>query len=165
MDSYHLSFIDDWFFNSILYLKDERKKNMIQIRFAQSDDFESVKGLDPYLDATLFSYKITLQQIIVAENEDKILGVLRYGLFWDHIPFINMIMVKESSRNQKIGTKLMDWFENWMIQKHYHSVMTSSLACESGQHFFRGKGYRDCGSLFIEKEGAEILFMKDLIVR
>jgi hypothetical protein len=49
-----------------------------------------------------------------------------------------------------------------MKEKSYNKVLTSSLADETAQHFYRKRGYRDIGSFVLPGEAAEIFFLKEL---
>lgn len=49
-----------------------------------------------------------------------------------------------------------------MKKKGFKLVMTSTLANEDAQHFYRKLGYKDSGCLLLEDEPIEILFTKTL---
>jgi hypothetical protein len=46
----------------------------------------------------------------------------------------------------------------------YEMVMTSTLANEQAQHFYRKLGYKDAGSLLLEDEPLEIIFTKSILI-
>lgn len=102
--------------------------------------------------------------IIYSENEP--VGVLRYNLFWDIIPFLNFIYIKDSFQNKGFGKKAMLWWETEMKKQGYTFVITSTQADETAQHFYRKLGYQDKGALFFDgtpiSQAAEIILIKNL---
>ena len=73
--------------------------------------------------------------------------MLRYCLWWDNTPFINLIFVLEEYQRKGIGRKLTLAWEKMMKADGFRFVMTSTQVDETAQHFYRKIGYRDCGSL------------------
>lgn len=82
-------------------------------------------------------------RILVAEDSGKPIGWLRWGLFWDEIPFMNMLTVLSSNRGQGIGRALVTDWEKRMSRAGHSQVLTSTLADESAQNFYRAMGYTD----------------------
>ena len=99
---------------------------------------------------------------MVAYVEDRPVGFLRYGYFWDVIPFMNLLGVEEGSRGKGYGTRLVSFWEKEMRKLGHGSVMTSSLSNERAQHLYRRLGYVDVGSLLMPDEPLEIVFLKGL---
>lgn len=69
-------------------------------------------------------------------------------MFWDEIPFMNMLYFLEEYRGKGYGTQMVKFLENEMIKLGYDKVMTSSQANEFAQHFYRKLGYQDAGGFF-----------------
>lgn len=88
---------------------------------------------------------------------------MRHGYFWDNTPFMNMIWIDEPYRNKGLGKKAVLFWEDEMKQQGFKLVMTSTLANEGAQHFYRKLGYRDSGCLILEDEPLEILLTKTLV--
>jgi ribosomal protein S18 acetylase RimI-like enzyme len=110
----------------------------------------------------IIALKITLREILVARDGDQVVGWLRYGFFWDSIPFMNMLVVQEPYRGRGIGTQLVTAWEQAMRALGHSQVLTSTLANERGQFLYRNLGYQDCGALLLPKEPLEILMRKNL---
>ena len=106
--------------------------------------------------------KIVRREIIVALRDDRRVGFLRYGYFWDEIPFMNLLWVQKESRSKGCGMQLIAFWEEEMRKSGHDSVMTSALSNERAQHLYRRLGYRDCGALFMPDEPLEIVFLKRL---
>ena len=87
----------------------------------------------------------------------------RYHLFWDQIPFMSMLFCMEGKRGQGYGGRLVDFWEGEMGRKGFGMVLTSTLSSEGAQHFYRKRGYVDCGSLLLPGEPLEIILRKELV--
>jgi ribosomal protein S18 acetylase RimI-like enzyme len=75
---------------------------------------------------------------------------------------MNLLFVEEIYRRRGIGKELAKYRENSMKKQGHKQVMTSSLANEESQFFYRKLGYKDSGSLLLPDEVLEILFIKSL---
>ncbi|OOM82600.1 acetyltransferase (GNAT) family protein [Clostridium puniceum] len=73
---------------------------------------------------------------------------------------MNMLYINENYRNKGIGKELVRFWENEMKGKDYELVMISTLSNEQAQHFYRRLGYKEVGSLLLEDEPLEIIFLK-----
>ena len=133
---------------------------MITIRYASEDDHNYLAANDHHVQAEIIAKKIKDSEIIVGADETQQIGWLRYGFFWDNIPFMNMLWIEKSYRDKGIGRKLVSFWHTEMHNKGYDMVMTSTLSDETAQHFYRKLGYKDCGSLLLPDEALEILFSK-----
>ncbi len=135
----------------------------MKIDYASKLDFQYIFDNDKHLPKHLIQSKIKDKQIIIAKDADsKNIGWLRYGYFWDNIPFMNMLFIDESHRNNGGGKQLNKFWESEMKGKGFSMVMTSTLSNEQAQHFYRKLGYKDSGSLLLENEPLEIIFTKKI---
>ena len=135
----------------------------MNIRIATDADFEWLKEHDNYISVETLHKKVEDKHILII-YDSELIGWLRYGLFWDNIPFMNLIYLLEEYRGKGIGKILVEYWENSMKEKGYHSVITSTQSNESAQHFYRKIGYTDIGGFIIpgiQKE-LEILLIKNL---
>jgi ribosomal protein S18 acetylase RimI-like enzyme len=105
-------------------------------------------------------YKIDQGEIIVAIKNTSVIGWLRYGYFWDSIPFMNMLNVIEEYRGRGTGTQLAIYWEAVLRDKGFKEVLTSTSANERGQFLYRKLGYKDCGALLFPNEPLEIILHK-----
>ncbi|MCM1166219.1 MAG: GNAT family N-acetyltransferase [Lachnospiraceae bacterium] len=132
------------------------------IRFAENKDIGALSKLDSHISAEELLNSVRLLRVIVRVENGRLLGWLRYGLFWDNIPFMNMLYVIDGERGKGIGTALADFWENEMRKNGHALALASTLSNERGQFFFRGRGYGDCGSLILPNEVTEIIMYKEL---
>jgi len=132
----------------------------INIRYAVSEDYYWLVEHDKHIQENIVKNKIENKEFYVSENNGKIVGWLRYNLFWDNVPFMNMIYFLEEYRKLGIGTKLIKYWENEMKQKWYKSVLTSTQSNEEAQHFYRKMGYKEIGGFKYFNDPYEIIFQK-----
>ncbi len=139
------------------------RKKMINICYASDKDINYIVKTDSHLKTVEIKEKVRRKEIIIVRNEKGApIGLLRFNLFWDEIPFMNLIIINSRYRRKGIGKKLVEFWEKEMRNKGYKKTMTSTLSNEQAQHFYRKLGYRDAGSLLLDKEPSEIIFVKDI---
>lgn len=132
------------------------------IRFASTEDLDALSELDGHISETELLNVIERRRVIVFTKNGKINGWLRYGLFWDNLPFMNMLYIIDGERGKGIGTALCNFWEMELKELGYSLALTSTLSDEQGQFFYRKRGYRDCGSLILPGEVSEIIMYKKL---
>lgn len=134
----------------------------IDLRVADNRDRSFLVQADRHIDRQELHRVIKAGRVTVAVDDASILGWLRWGLFWDEIPFMNMLFVLVEHRGKAIGSRLVEHWENEQRAAGRGSVMTSTLASEEAQHLYRRLGYVDRGCLLLPGEPLEILFGKSL---
>ncbi len=132
------------------------------IRYADIQDFTVLKEHDKHISESELRNIIPAKRVFVMYQGDDFMGWLRFGLFWDNIPFMNMLYILEDYRGKGNGTKLVTFWENEMAKEGYRQVLTSTQSNEQAQFFYRKIGYTECGALLLPKEPLEMLFIKDL---
>ncbi len=128
---------------------------MIEIRYVQAKDKEFWYSLDKHLPEREFKNKVNSKRGYVLLNNNKRIGLLRYNLFWDNIPFCTMLFVSFDYHLRGYGKKLMEYWENDMKSQGYGMLLTSTQVDEEAQHFYRKLGYKDCGGLVMDIPGYE----------
>lgn len=135
----------------------------MHITIAINSDYNYIYEHDRHLAKELVQRKIDNQEIYMIRVEaDAVIGWLRYGYFWDNIPFMNMLWLDEPYRGKGYGQQAVEFWEEKMQLKGYKLVMTSTMSNEQAQHFYRKLGYKDAGALLLEQEPLEILLTKAL---
>jgi ribosomal protein S18 acetylase RimI-like enzyme len=132
----------------------------MDIRIATKDELFQLSRLDHHIAEEMLARKVDRGEVIVAVENGKVIGWLRYGYFWDSIPFMNMLTVVEERRGQGIGTELTMFWETMLRAQGFTEVLTSTLAHERGQFLYRKLGYQDCGALIFPNEPLEIIMRK-----
>lgn len=139
---------------------------MFAIRHVSGRDKPFWLSLDEYLSEDEFELKIRDKRGYVISDDDKPVGIMRYNLFWDIIPFLTFIYLEEACRGNGFGKKAMLYWENEMRGLGYKMVMTSTQVDEQAQHFYRKLGYKDKGSLFLDNtpfEQPQEMFMLKIL--
>jgi ribosomal protein S18 acetylase RimI-like enzyme len=132
------------------------------ISIATLDDFDYLVTVERHISESMLKQKLEACEILIASDNDTPIGYLRYNYFWDNTPFMNLLYIEEAYRRQGLGKQLVKHWENLMKDKGYARVMTSSLANEEAQFFYRKLGYKDAGSLLLPDEALEIIFIKTI---
>lgn len=132
------------------------------IRYAEERDFDIIRKHDRHISERELENAIHAKRVLVMYQNDCFVGWLRFNLFWDEIPFMNMLYLLEEYRGQGYGGRLVDFWEKDMADSGYKMVLTSTLSNEQAQFFYRKNGYTDCGSLLLPGEPLEIILRKDI---
>ena len=128
---------------------------MTTIKYVKESDKDFWYTLDKHLPASEFSKKMRDKMGYVIYEDDIPVGLLRYNLFWDNTPFLNLIFIDREQQKKGFGKKLMEHWEKEMKELGYGMVMVSTQVDEEAQHFYRKLGYKDSGSLVIDVAGYE----------
>ena len=134
----------------------------IIVRPARPEDAELLAEADRHVPRERMRKLVSDGFVLAAFCGDSCAGWLRYGLFWDGIPFMNILFVLEEYRGNGIGTALVREWERLAAENGHDMVMTSTQANETSQHFYRKLGYRDLGGFTPFGEEFEIIMGKRL---
>ena len=135
----------------------------MEIRYAEAGDLEMIAEYDTHISKAEMENVIARKRIILLFIDGKYEGWLRFNLFWDNIPFMNLLfIISEDQRGKGYGRKLVAFWEHKMAEQGYEFVMTSTQSDEEAQFFYRKLGYTDRGSLILPDEPLEIIFYKNL---
>jgi ribosomal protein S18 acetylase RimI-like enzyme len=134
----------------------------MEIRTAQLLDFTLLENYDNHIRKDILMKQIEDKHIMIAEQNSSFLGWLRYNLFWDSIPFMNMLFFLDEYRGKGYGTILILEWEKEMKAQGYNIVMTSTQANEYSQHFYRKLGYSDVGGFMPPDEPLELILLKHI---
>ncbi len=125
------------------------------IRYAAQTDLAACLALDGHIPEGAYASKLASKQVYILSEAGEVRALLRYGLFWDSIPFCSLLYVTEGARRRGYGRALAERWEADMKSRGYDLVMTSTQADEEGQHFWRKLGYKDCGGFVLPFPGFE----------
>lgn len=133
----------------------------MDIRFAESKDMEILVRYDRHISKEEIENSILRNYIYIAEDNGRFMGWLRYNLFWDSIPFMNILYILEEYRGRGIGRQIVTFWENEMSRHGHKILMTSTQADESAQHFYFKIGYEAIGGFRLSGEPYEMIFSKN----
>lgn len=138
----------------------------MRIRLADKKDMAFLLQYDSHIAARELENVVKQGRVYVAEDQKgALIGWLRYNLFWDNTPFMNMLYILEDKRGQGTGSQLVECWENDMCGLGYPKVMTSTASDEYAQHFYVRLGYRAVGGFTLPDEPYELIFVKCLFVK
>lgn len=127
----------------------------MEIRYAELRDKTEWYMLDRHLPEAGFEEKVRNKQGYVMMEDAKVVGVLRYNLFWDNTPFCTMLFLDAGYRGRGYGKQLMERWEKDMKTQGYGMLMVSTQVDEEAQHFYRKLGYKDSGGFVVDIPGYE----------
>ena len=125
------------------------------VRYVENQDKEAWYKLDHDFPETSFDEKVRNREGYVCTAGGKTVGILRYNLFWDKIPFCNMLYVAKEYRGRGYGKQLMEHWEKDMKSNGCGMVMTSTQVNEDAQNFYRKLGFKESGGFVIDVPGYE----------
>lgn len=145
------------------------------IELAQRMDKPKIAKLDCHIPPSRLGECIAAGQVYVLKDDsikgggqnhrlkDPVVGVLRYSLFWQTIPFLDLLYIDDAYRQQGFGTQMMDRWEETMKIRGYKYLMTSTQADESAWRFYEKLGYHKVGGFLPPEQTAdEWMYLKRL---
>ncbi len=132
----------------------------MEIRLATMKDINTLSFYDKHICKQELENLIRVNRIYVLEKEDNFMGWLRYNLFWDNTPFMNMLYLLEENRGKGLGKNIVVHWEEQMKILGYSNVMTSTASNEYAQHFYNRLGYVAIGGFSSVGEPYEIILSK-----
>jgi ribosomal protein S18 acetylase RimI-like enzyme len=134
----------------------------VSTRVASDSDLPFLCKTDRHLSRESQKHVVSLGRVMVADVDGIAVGLLRWGLFWDQIPFMNLLWVLPQRRGHGIGTNLVEAWERSQLAAGHDLVLTSTMSDERSQHLYRRLGYVDTGALLLPNEAAELILRKSL---
>lgn len=134
----------------------------MHIRLACEADLDFLTAHDRHVSPAVLAELIRQGQVFLAIEKDGPIGWLRWNLFWDNTPFMNLLYLLPGHRRKGHGRALVAHWEWWMREQGFPRVLTSTQSDEDAQHFYRKLGYREYGALTLPGEPLEIIFGKEL---
>lgn len=132
------------------------------IRTASVADTEVLAALDRHISREELAALAERGRVFIAWENDRPVGWLRYNLFWDNTPFMNMLYLMDDCRGKGYGRALVEHWESCMKQQGYSTVMTSTASDEYAQHFYNHLGYSTIGGFTPPGESYELILAKTI---
>lgn len=134
----------------------------LTIRTAEPTDLPFLTAHDRHIAVDELRFAVQRQRVLLAEADGQPIGWLRYNLFWDNTPFMNLLYLLEPYRGIGAGRALTAHWEAAMAAQGYRTVMTSTAADEYAQHFYTKLGYMAAGGFTPLGDPYELIFCKEL---
>ena len=133
------------------------------IRTAVPADLDGIRNYDRHIPTSRLEDCIRRRQVVVLEDNGKILGVLRWNLFWQSLPFLELIFLDDALRGQGWGTEMMDLWEINMAEQGFRHVLLSTQEDELAKFFYEKLGYTLCGDFLPpDQDARELMYRKEL---
>lgn len=134
----------------------------MQISYAKINEISFLCSNDKHISKKELENLIKENRVYIVAENGSFAGWLRFNLFWDNTPFMNMLFVLEEYRGKGIGKALVKHWEQEMKELGYDCVMTSTASDEYAQHFYNKLGYKTVGGFMPKDEPYEIILSKSL---
>jgi ribosomal protein S18 acetylase RimI-like enzyme len=134
----------------------------VRTRIASDSDMSFLSEVDRHVSHQDLTQVVSMGRVMVAEVDGTTAGCLRWGLFWDAIPFMNLLFVVPEQRGRRVGTTLVEEWEKSQLAAGRTLVLTSTVSAETSQHLYRRLGYVDTGALLLPDEPTELILRKAL---
>lgn len=73
------------------------------VRYANEGDFGLLCGNDRHIRADELRSSIQAKRILIILGGGRTAGWLRYNLFWDNLPFLNMLYLLRNTEEKGMG--------------------------------------------------------------
>jgi N-acetylglutamate synthase-like GNAT family acetyltransferase len=136
----------------------------MNVRYASPADAAFLKKKSHLPEAAILR-KISLGEIIAAEEGGTLIGLCVFEYLWSRLPYISLIAIEEEYRRQGCGRAMLHFLETELRQQGHRKLYSSSQANEpEPQSWHRHVGFEECGFIAdINDEGiGEIFFRKRL---
>lgn len=141
-----------------------KREIRMNIRKADWEDMPGILKYDNHIHHDRIGECIQNQRIYVLGDEAEVVGVLRYSLFWQSIPFLDLLYIDGNYRGKGFGTRMMAYWESDMRKMGYKYGMLSTQEDETGKFFYEKMGYRRIGAFLPPDQSAdEIMYLKELV--
>lgn len=135
----------------------------MQIRLAEPKDRAAAARYDRHIPAARLDACIRDGQILVLCDGGTVIGVLRWSLFWQTIPFLDLLYIDKAYRGRGHGRRMMAHWEDAMAAQGYRYVMLSTQADEAAKDFYEKLGWRRIGAFLPPEQAAdELMYLKAL---
>lgn len=132
----------------------------MEIRLANLKDIDILLKYDKHISKHELKNSIDLGRVYIIQNNNIFIGWLRYNMFWDNTPFMNLLYIMEEHQGNGYGKVLVEYWEKEMKKLGYKYVMTSTPSNEYSQHFYNKLGYIAIGGFIILSDPYEIIMGK-----
>lgn len=100
---------------------------MFKIQYATEKDLAFWHQLDKHISEKELILKIANHRCYILMEKSTPIGVMRYNLFWDSIPFLTLIYIADSCRGKGYGMQAMLHWETEMISSGFKCAMMKML--------------------------------------
>jgi GNAT superfamily N-acetyltransferase len=137
----------------------------MEIRLATVEDFDRVRQYDRYIPKERLRHCLEMGQVDALWDGDRVMGILRWSLFWQTMPFVDLIFLDDACRGREWGSKMMARWEKNRRAEGFDYGMTSTQEDETAKFFYEKLGYQRIGAFLPpDQEADELIYGKELRV-
>ncbi|MBQ7307237.1 MAG: GNAT family N-acetyltransferase [Clostridia bacterium] len=129
---------------------------------ATTDDLDTILKFDKHIAKQELLNLINQKRVYIIKQNQAFAGWLRYNLFWDNTPFMNMLYVLDDFQKQGLGKQMVSYWENEMKSLGYKYLLTSTQSNETAKFFYEKLGYKNIGGFYYLDDPYEIIYAKKL---
>jgi L-amino acid N-acyltransferase YncA len=148
----------------------------VKLRLAAAGDVEGIEGIDGALELESYDRARVRQaieegRVVVAEDSPssslrasgEVVGYVRWGWFWEKLPYCMIARVTPSHQGRGIGRALYEMVEERLREAGYQFWLSSTEADnERSLAFHAALGFRRIGALSeLGQEEDEVFLRKD----
>jgi GNAT superfamily N-acetyltransferase len=133
------------------------------LNLATTKDIDVLLTYDHHLKKDQLKQLIQLGYVFSIIHKQKTIGILRFNLWYQHIPCVELIFIDFAYHRQGIGKVAMQQFEHLMREHGYSHVMTTTQADEMAYLFYEHLGYQKIGHFIPPGQDAqELVYLKKI---
>jgi ribosomal protein S18 acetylase RimI-like enzyme len=121
----------------------------VTVRFAEvPTDLAWCVRHDGWLDEPQLRRKLQAKEVVMADLDGELVGLLRLDYLWSSIPHVAQVRVVEHHRRDGIGRALVTFVEQQARSRGTDKILSSTRPDKIGaQAWHRQIGFAECGSL------------------
>jgi len=132
------------------------------LRAAQESDLPFLRNFSQHPSDDRLRAQIRDGRLLIIESAEAPVGFLKFYVLWEHLPFMEVIVIRDDHRRRGIGRQAVREWEELMADRSHNIAIVSTQADETAQHFWRRLGYRDCGTLALPGRPLELFLYREL---
>jgi GNAT superfamily N-acetyltransferase len=131
-------------------------------RLACEADLPFLSTLSSDVSPSVLLKQVTDGRLLLIQVDGQPIGVIKFYVLWETLPFIEVILLLESMRRRGYGTEAVREWEQEMLARGFDCALISTQVDETAQHFWRKLGYADCGSFSVRGKPSELFMQRAL---
>ncbi len=117
-----------------------------RVQFATPRMTEQLPALDRWPGEQTWPGLIEAGQVIVAVEDARVAGLIRFEFIWTTVPLISMIFISESDRGRGLSRAMLDFLVDHLRAMGHVALLSSSQTDEPGpQAWHRHMGFVENG--------------------
>ena len=129
---------------------------------AKITDLEILLSYDKHISKKELINLINLERVYIINHNNTFAGWLRYNMFWDNTPFMNMLYILPEFQKKGLGKNLVEFWEKEMFNLYFDYVLTSTQSNETAKYFYEKLGYTNIGGFNFKDDPYEIIYAKNI---